>query len=121
MNPQKSRINTEEKLQIISRILAEKKAEDVDVIDLRGRTLIADYFVICSGTSTTHIKAIVEGLIQDAKAEGLHKQRAEGENQARWVLVDYEDVVVHVFAPEEREYYDIESLWKETALKLEGG
>lgn len=98
----------------------EKKAESLDIIDLRDRTLIADYFVICSGTSNTHIKALADALLIDGKIEGLVKDRVEGYSEAKWVLVDYGDVVVHIFAPEEREFYDIESLWKVTAVKLEG-
>lgn len=100
-------------------MVAEKKAEDIEVIDLRNRTLIADYFVVCTGTSNTHIKAIADGLLSDGRNEGLKKTHVEGYSQAKWVLVDYGDIVVHVFAREEREYYDIESLWKATAAKLE--
>jgi len=74
--------------------------------------------VICSGTSNTHIKAIADGLLIDGKGAGLKKDHAEGYLQAKWVLVDYGDIVVHIFAPEEREYYDIESLWKQTAARL---
>ncbi len=113
-------INTEDKLEIILSKLAEKKAESVEVVDLRDRTLIADYFVICSGTSNTHIKAVADGLVIEAKQEsGLVKNSVEGYAEARWVLVDYGDIVVHIFSPEEREFYDIESLWRETAVKLE--
>ncbi len=89
------------------------------MIDVRGRTLLADYFVICSGTSNTHIKALADALVVDGKTEGLTKDRMEGYSDAHWVLVDYGDVVVHIFAREEREYYDIESLWKETIIRLE--
>jgi ribosome-associated protein len=84
------------------------------------RTLIADYFVIASGTSNTHIKAITDGLVVEGKQRGIRKDRVEGYSEARWVLVDYGDVVVHIMAPEEREFYDLESLWKETAARLEG-
>ncbi len=101
------------------RILSEKKADEVDVIEIRDRSIIADYFVICSGTSNTHIKAITDGLLIDGKQEGLLKEHVEGYAEARWVLVDYGDIVVHIFAPEERAFYDIESLWKETAARLE--
>lgn len=112
-------INTEQKLNIIKKILDEKKAVDVEVLHVAERTLLADYFVICSGTSNTHIKAIADGLLVDGKEAGLRKDHAEGYAQAKWVLVDYGDVVVHIFAAEEREYYDIESLWKQTAARLE--
>lgn len=112
-------IDTQQKLEIVRRILNEKKAEQVEVIDVSARTLIADYFVVCTGTSNTHIKAVSDGLITEGKAAGLKKDHIEGYAEARWVLVDYGDIIVHVFAAEERGYYDIESLWKETAVKLE--
>lgn len=99
-------------------ILREKKAEDVEVIGLGDRTLMADYFVIASGNSSTHIKAITDGLVVDGKRRGIRKDHVEGYAEARWVLVDYGDIVVHIMAPEEREYYDIESLWKETSARL---
>lgn len=75
--------------------------------------------MICTGTSNTHIKALADALIVDGKAEGIKKDRVEGYSDAKWILIDYGDVVVHVFAREEREYYDIESLWKETVVRLE--
>lgn len=102
----------------MQKLLSEKKADNVEVIDLRERTLIADYFVVCTGTSNTHIKAIADGLLTDGRKEGLKKSHVEGYAQAKWILVDYGDIVVHVFAREEREYYDIESLWKATAARL---
>ncbi len=111
-------IDTEGKLDIIRGILNEKKAVDIEVIDVTSRTLLADYFVICGGTSNTHIKAIADGLLNDGKDAGLRKDHAEGYAQAKWVLVDYGDIVVHIFAAEEREFYDIESLWKQTAARL---
>ena len=112
-------IETQEKLDLIQKILDEKKAVDVEVIDVSARTLLADYFVICSGTSNMHIKGIADGLLVDGKQAGLRKDHAEGYSQAKWVLVDYGDIIVHIFAAEEREFYDIESLWKQTAIRLE--
>lgn len=119
MNQEQLRINTQEKLDLILTLLSEKKAEDVEVVDLRERTLIADYFVICTGSSRTHIKAVADGLLVDGKQKGLRKDHVEGYAQARWVLIDYGDIVTHIFDREEREFYDIESLWKETAVRLE--
>ena len=112
-------IQTDAKLDIIKEILAEKKAQDVEVIDLRERTVISDYFVVCTGTSNTHIKAVVDGLLYDGKPKGLVKSHVEGYQAAAWVLIDYGDVIVHVFAEEERTFYDIESLWRETSARLE--
>ena len=88
-------------------------------MNVQKRTLMADYFVICSGTSNTHIKALADTLALDGRDEGLKKEHVEGYAGAKWVLVDFGDVVVHIFAPEEREYYDVESLWRETAVRLE--
>lgn len=80
---------------------------------------MADYFVVCSGTSNTHIKAVADGLLVDGKHAGLRKDHAEGYAQAKWVLVDYGEIIVHIFAAQEREYYDLESLWKETEAVME--
>lgn len=114
-----AKLETKEKLDIVLDAVEDKKAVDIQVIDLTEVTLIADYFVVCSGTSNIHIKSIVDGVIEKMKQNGVKNKQMEGYSQARWVLLDYGDVVVHVFAPEEREYYDIESLWKRTAAKLE--
>ncbi|MFQ3548356.1 MAG: ribosome silencing factor [Armatimonadota bacterium] len=103
----------------MKKLLDEKKALDIEIIDIGEDSIISDYFVICTGTSNTHIKAIADGLLIDGKQEGLIKNHVEGYNQAKWLLVDYGDIVVHIFAKEEREYYDIESLWQKTASILE--
>jgi len=100
-------------------LLDEKKALDVDTIDLQNKTLMCDYFVLCSGTSNTHIRSVVDGLLKDGRNLGLKKDHIEGYQSAKWVLVDYGDIVVHVFDPAEREFYDLESLWKNTAMRRE--
>lgn len=105
-------IDTETKLETLKNAVEDRKAEGIDVLDLRGRTLVADYFVIASGTSNIHIRAIVDNVREKMKTKGVRAERVEGYNEARWVLVDYGDVVLHVFAPEEREFYDLESLWR---------
>ena len=91
----------------------------MDVVDVQDKTLMCDYFVICSGTSNTHIRSIADGLMKEARDLGLKKDHVEGYSSAKWVLVDYGDVVVHIFDPAEREFYDLESLWKTTAQKLQ--
>jgi len=107
-------IDTEQKLEVTRALLDEKKALDIEVIALEGRALFADYFVICTGTSNTHIKAIADGLLVEGKERGLRKLHTEGYSQAKWVLIDYGDIIVHIFAQEERDFYDIESLWRQT-------
>lgn len=94
-----------------------KKAKDINVIDIRGISVLADYFIICSGTSTTHIKAIADELGQKASEEGINHIHLEGYNSARWILVDYGDIVVHIFHEEDRSFYNLERLWSDGILE----
>lgn len=91
----------------------EKKALDVVVLDLQNvKNAVSDYFVICTGTSDTHINAIADSVMEEVKkvsgTEGIH---SEGMTNREWILIDYLDVVVHVFNKEKRAYYDLEGLW----------
>ncbi len=88
-----------------------KKAVNPVVLDLAGLTVIADYFVICSGESTTHVKAVAEFIEQEFSSGGEKLLGMEGLDYGHWVLLDYGDVVVHVFEKETREYYALEKLW----------
>ncbi len=88
-----------------------KKAVDPKVLEMTGLTIIADYFVICSGDSTTQVKAIAESIERECSAKGINPLGIEGLNYGHWVLLDYGDVVVHVFEKETREYYNLEKLW----------
>jgi ribosome-associated protein len=92
---------------------AGKQAADVTILDVHGLIVITDYFVICSGQSDRQVKTIVEEVEKAVRELGERPIRREGESGARWVLLDYIDVVVHVFAEEEREYYDLERLWRD--------
>lgn len=107
-------VETDKKLEMVLATLEDRKAEAVQTIDLQGRTLIADYFVLASGTSNVHIRAIVDGAMEKLKKEGQRAASVEGYTDAKWVLVDFGDIVLHVFAAEEREFYNLESLWKAT-------
>jgi ribosome-associated protein len=98
----------------IARLADDRKAADIVVLDLRGVLGYTDLFVICSGGSERQVKAIHDGIHEGMKREhGLLPRRVEGLTQAHWVLMDYLDVVVHVFTPETREYYRLEQLWGE--------
>lgn len=81
------------------------------MLDTREVSSFADYFVICSGESERQIKAILEQIEVALKAEGIRPDHSEGTGDSGWVLLDYGDIVVHVFAPREREYYQLEKLW----------
>ncbi|WP_347311515.1 ribosome silencing factor [Defluviimonas sp. SAOS-178_SWC] len=99
---------------LLARILAsldDDKAEDVVTIDLRGRSSVADYMVVCSGRSSRQVGAIAEKLMERLKQEFGRTCRVEGKEQGDWVLIDASDVVVHVFRPEVREFYQLEKMW----------
>lgn len=97
----------------IVEILDSKKARDISVIDVEGKTILADRFVIATGTSVTHIKSLAgEVEFQMKDKFGRVPDHVEGYETGRWVLLDYDDVVVHVFHEEERDYYSLEKLWQ---------
>ena len=89
----------------------EKKAENIRVFDLRTLTSITDFFVICTGSTDTQVRAIAEHIRQELKAQEIRPWHVEGLEQSRWVLLDYVDFVVHVFQPEVRDFYGLERLW----------
>lgn len=94
--------------------IADKKGEDIILLDLRERTIIADYFIVCSANSERQIKAIVDGVREEVKKQyGLLPRAVEGEASSGWVLIDYRDIVIHAFAPDVRSYYNLESFWLE--------
>lgn len=98
-------------LEAVHAGLAELKAKDVVEIDVRGRSSVCDFMVIASGTSTRHVKASAEEVVQFSKKLGVAPLGVEGEREAEWVLVDLGDVVVHVMLPRVREFYALERLW----------
>lgn len=91
--------------------VADKKAVDVVILDIQGLSVIADYFVICSGNSNTQVQAIAKGVREKLAKRGIHFKAMEGYDDAKWVLLDFGDVVVHVFRQEEREFYNLERVW----------
>lgn len=97
-------------LEIVNQTLEDGKAEDLVVIDLKGKTSIAGYMVVASGTSNRHVSALAEQVFMNLKKEG-YKSIMEGEEKADWVLIDAYDVIVHVFRPEVREFYSLEKMW----------
>jgi ribosome-associated protein len=109
-------MTTEQKLQAVIRAAEDAKAERISTLDLRGKTLIADYFVVCSGNSDVHIRSIAD-KIQDALSEqGEPAARVEGYREATWVLLDYGDVIAHVMRQEQRDYYGLETFWQNAPL-----
>jgi len=94
------------------------KAEDIVALDLRGLTIIADFFLICTGNSSIQLRAITDRIEEKMREHGFRKLRVEGYQEATWILLDYGDVVVHIMAAEQRAFYRIEEFWKE-APRLE--
>lgn len=92
---------------------ADKKAADVILLDIRNVTTIADYFVICSGNNTRQIQTIADAVDEALKKQGTQMFQREGIAETGWVLLDFGDVIVHIFGPKEREYYRLERLWSE--------
>jgi ribosome-associated protein len=88
-----------------------KKAENISVLDIREVSILADYFVICSGNSTTQVKSITDEIRDKMQEAGYTLDHVEGYKEEKWVLLDYGDVVVHVFHSREREFYNLEKLW----------
>ncbi len=104
-------MTSEELLARILSSLDDDKAEEIVQIDLRGKTAIADYMVICSGRSTRQVVAISEKLTDRLKTDFGRLSKTEGKESGDWVLIDTGDVIVHVFRPEVREFYQLEKMW----------
>ena len=98
---------------LAGKTLSAKKAQDIVIIDIQGKASFADFFVICSGTSNTQIKALTESVEEEMKNAGEMPDHIEGHREGTWVLSDYGCVVVHIFSPEAREFYDLERLWSD--------
>lgn len=106
---------------LLERVLAsldDDKAEDVVSIDLRGRSSVADYMVVCSGRSSRQVGAIAEKLTDRLREQFGRKSKIEGKDQGDWVLIDTGDVIVHVFRPEVREFYQLEKMWTPSGAGL---
>jgi len=101
----------------IENILEDNKAIEIKTIDLKNKTQIADYMIIASGNSSKHIQSLSEILLNQLKKEGIEKCRIEGKESNEWKLVDAIDIIVHIFHPEKRKFYDLEKMWSELMPK----
>jgi len=97
--------------ELVVAVLEDAKGQDIQVIDLSGRSSFADYMVIASGTSPRQVKAMADRLVQRVKSRGIQPLGTEGGAEAEWVLVDLADVVVHLMQPQTRAFYNLEKLW----------
>ena len=101
----------------IEKILDNNKAQNITTIDLKNKSYIADYMIVASGTSSRHLQSLSEILVTELKKLGLNNCRIEGKDSSDWKLVDAYDVIVHIFHPEKREFYNLEKMWSEEIPK----
>ena len=102
---------------IIQKILDNNKAQNITSIDLKNKSYIADYMIVASGTSSRHLQSLSENLVAELKKIGIEDCRIEGKESNDWKLVDAHDVIVHIFHPQKREFYDLEKMWSEEIPK----
>ncbi len=106
-------MNSKEIMETVVKCMDSKKAADIKVLDISKITTMADYFVICQGGSTTQMKAIADEVEEKLSDAGVKPFGTEGMNTAYWILMDYSDVIVHIFSGESRSFYSIENLWSD--------
>jgi ribosome-associated protein len=116
-----ARLTAERKARAAARAALDKKALDLVVLDVQSISNVTDYFLVCSGRSTTHLKTISEAIREELKAAGVRPLHAEGMAESGWILLDYGDVLMHVFLEDTRAYYALERLWGDApALPVDG-
>jgi ribosome-associated protein len=104
-------ISSWEKALLLTRFALDKKACDLIVLNVHEHTSIADYFIVCSGRSDRQVQSIAQGIEENAAEEGLRPYAVEGAQRGHWALIDFSDVIVHVFYEPVREFYDLDGLW----------
>ena len=113
----KKGVKLTEQKKIIEKTLNQNKAKNIVSINLKGKTTIADYMVVASGTSSKHIQSLSEILLKELENNGLKKCKIEGRTSSDWKLIDAIDIIVHIFHPDKRKFYDLEKMWSETITK----
>lgn len=106
-------MNSKEMAKLVCHALEEKKAEDIKIINIEEVSVLADYFIIASGTNRNQVQAMADNVEETLGKEGVNPKQIEGYQTANWVLLDYGDVIVHVFDEENRLFYDLERIWRD--------
>ena len=109
-------MEAKELVYFIADLILQKKGTDIKIINLEGKTSVTDYFIVCSASSTMQVKAIADNILQETKKAGESAWRDEGYTGLTWILIDYVDVVVHVFMEETRKFYNLEGLWGDAEI-----
>lgn len=102
-----------EMVKVIYDALEDKKANDIKIIDIRNVSVIADYFIIADGSNHNQIQAMARNVEEEMGKQSVHPKQIEGFQSANWILMDYNDVIVHIFSSEDRLFYDIERVWRD--------
>lgn len=108
-----------ETLDLVKKVVAaleDKKAEDITVIDIHGVSSIADYFVIANGSNANQLAAMQDAVDEAMYTNGVHSKQVEGNSNSTWILMDYQDIIVHLFSKEDRLFYDLERIWKDGTI-----
>ncbi len=106
-------MNSLDKAKLIYKALEDKKGIDIKVIDIQGVSVIADYFIIAGGSNKSQVQAMVDNVEEELAKEKIYTKHTEGYQSANWILLDFEDIVVHVFNQEDRLFYDLERIWSD--------
>jgi len=109
-------MDKKEFIYFVAELILQKKGTDIKILNLEGKTSVTDYFIICSASSTTMVKAIADHLLKETKLAGEKVWRDEGYTGLTWVLLDFVDVVVHIFNEETRKFYNLEGLWGDAEI-----
>lgn len=104
---------SKEMVKLAIEALADKKGEDIRVIDIRQVSVLADYFLIASGSNANQVQAMTDNVTEVLEKEGFRPRQIEGYQSANWILMDYGDIIVHVFCKEDRLFYDLERIWRD--------
>ena len=111
-------INSEQKIELICQSAHDKKAEEIVIMEMRRKSAFCDYFVVMSASSSVRAKTIADSIEETLKGEDLRARHKEGYADGVWVLLDYGDVVVHIFSQESRKFYNLETLWGDAPKRL---
>ena len=106
-----------QKAKFIVELAQDKKAQQILVMDMKNAIAITDYFIICSGGSTRHVKTVADTIVENMKKSGFHVWHIEGYEEGRWILLDYGDAIVHIFDEEVRKFYELERLWRDAPIE----
>ncbi len=109
-------VASEEKMRLLCDAADDQKAHNITILDVRGQTIVADFFVVCDGTSVTHIQSIVGGVKDKLRERARLRAKPEGDAGSYWMILDFGDVILHVFSEETREFYDLENLWSDAKV-----